>query len=106
MKFVNRFSVSFLCPFFSGGHFLFSCGGIAGEGKGRGERAMMFYTTEQAVDGGFCQEPHVQLGMCTPGRIRRLHPAVMQEPVLKHCDLNITECTESACWVDSAAMKS
>jgi len=37
-----------------GGHFLFSCGGLRGRGRG-GERAMMFYTTEQAVDGGFCQ---------------------------------------------------
>jgi hypothetical protein len=55
MKFVNRFSVSFLCPFFWG-HCLFSCGGLGGGGRGRGgESAMMFYTREQAVDGGFRQ---------------------------------------------------
>ncbi len=64
--------------------FSFFLWGIGG-GRGRGgERAMMFYTREQAVVGRFCQ---VQLGMCTPGRIRHLQPSVMQEPLLKHLRL-------------------
>jgi hypothetical protein len=36
MKFVNRFSVSFLCPFYFGA-FSFFLWGIGGEGKGRRE---------------------------------------------------------------------
>jgi hypothetical protein len=36
--------------------YLFFLVGDLGGGRGRaGERAMMFYTREQAVDGGFCQ---------------------------------------------------
>jgi hypothetical protein len=43
----------FFVPFFWG-IFFFLVGDWGGRGRG-GERAMMFYTTEQAVDGGFCQ---------------------------------------------------
>jgi hypothetical protein len=44
----------FFVPLFLG-IFFFFLWGIGGEGRGRGEeRAMMFYTIEQAVDGGFC----------------------------------------------------
>ncbi len=85
MKFVNRFCVSFLCPFFLG-NFLFSCGGLGGKGKGRREgNDVLHYRT--GCWWWILPGSHVQLGMCTPGRIRRLHPAVMQEPLLKHSRL-------------------